>query len=183
MFTIRGASVCWGLWAFQLLNHPLSFSCSLYLASVPWDMPLTWITFESVWCNMNPSLSTSVTAMERNDDLLGNIGLEEIAEDPTDGGSGLLTGVLPLTFSLPLWGRPEVGIALEEKRKAGGKETCRPWPQLLLRRDLALYHFPEAIYRARMAQLPEHEHLSATQSLQLFPSFPRAACCSHSLFC
>lgn len=70
---------------------------------------------------MNPSLSTSVTAMERNDDL-GNIGLEEIAEDPTDGGSGLLTGVFPfIDFLLAsvreARGRHSFGREKESRRK------------------------------------------------------------------
>lgn len=83
MFTISEASVCQSPWAFRWLNHLLSFSCSFYLASVPWDTPLTWITFGSVWCNMNPLLSPSLTVVKRNNDLLGSVQREELAKDST----------------------------------------------------------------------------------------------------
>lgn len=147
MFTISGASVCPSLWAFRLLNHLLSFSCSFYLASIPGDMPLTWITFESVWCNMKLLLSPSLTVMERNDDLLGSINREERAEDSAVRGFWLRCSYWLLFASVR---RPETSRALEEKSKlGGGEEKCGPRPQLLLLRGLTLYHLPRHYIHSR----------------------------------
>lgn len=49
---------------------------------------------------MNPWLNPSLTAMERNDDLLRNIYQEEIAEDQTDWWLGASDWGFPIDFLL-----------------------------------------------------------------------------------
>lgn len=133
MFTINCAYVRRGLWDFILLNHFLSFSCSFYLASIPRDMPLTWIIFESIWCNMNSLLSQSLIAMERNDDLLRNTHHARLNNPGQD--STVRDFWLGFTHRLnhhPQSRRWKVSAASggkKEKRGTRGRKKCWPKPQ------------------------------------------------------
>lgn len=171
MFTISGASVCRSPWACRWLNHLLSFSCSFYLASVPRDTPLTWITFGSVWCNMNPLLSPSLTVVKRNNDLLGSVHREELAKDSTAVRGFSLRCSHWLLFASVR--RPEVSRALRRTGNQGRRRNVTPDHSCCFLEAWLSTTYPD-VPRAGTFWPCEHEHLDAIPNPQPFPSFLRA---------